>query len=451
MQQLETKPNQPQQPSAQDTQPGGFSLRTVFIGVVVIAVLGVAALGYAWYSTRSDKAKLERKVRVLESQQKLAEVERQKGAEEARQALARTKQNEILVQSRQATNSLAKVLSDISATTGELSELKTSDAGRSVAQHPDLVVLARRVYETELAKLPASAEVIQKIEGVRRIEQQLTENAGTAYEPDAQVTANLNQANYWAQETARSLQQVRALKDSLLRESKIKIAAKPLDDNSPSLETALKQIAEAESRQVQQIIIEKTDDAKKQAADGLAKAEAEKIIGDAELEARRIIEEAQAKIRKYESELLTRDALRKSNEIQSKREAKRIHTEAEKKLLLDKASQPDVQAKLAPFISKGYWTTTTKGRIYTGALERKPLSYTELQGSAALEASFDGLQKLAGIGTDRDNDRPRWENIRGPSAYSWRRSPEKVHFVQDAQKLLIELGPILVEMDLLSE
>ncbi len=89
--------------------------------------------------------------------------------------------------------------------------------------------------------------------------------------------------------------------------------------------------------------------------------------------------------------------------------------------------------------------------MYTGALEKKPLSYTELQGFGALEPNFDGFQKLVSIGIDRDNDRPRWENIKGPSAFSWRRSPEKVQFVQDAQKILIDLGPVLVEMKLLSE
>ena len=447
----ESQTNQSQQSSEKNTQPGGFSLRTAFIGVVVIAALGVVALGYAWYSTRSDKAVLERKLRELENKQKTAEVERKKGSEESRQALARTKQNEILAQSRQATNVLGKLLADVNTLNRELSDLKTSDLGRSIALHPDLVLVARRLYESELPKLAPSADAIQRLEGVRRIELQLVQNAGTAYEPDAQLAANLNEANYWASETARHLQQVRSLEEALVREAKVKIAAKPLDKNSPALQDEIKRLVEAENRKQQEIIIDRTDEAKKQAAEELAKAEAKRIIAEADVEAKRIIEGAEARIKEYESDLLKRDALRKSNEIQVKREAKRIYTEAEKKLLQDKASQPDVQAKLAPFISKGYWTTTTKNRMYTGAHEKKPLSYTDLQGFGALEPTFDGLQKLVSIGIGRDNDRPRWENIRGPSAYSWRRASEKVEFVKDAQHLLIELGPVLVEMKLLLE
>jgi hypothetical protein len=446
MQQTQTDQNQPQA----DPPRGGLSLQTIFIVLMTLVVLCSLAALYAWRTTLSDKAKLEQKLNELQNAQKKAEIERQKGAEESRQALARTKQNEVLLQARQATNALAKVLADLNATTSELSALRTSDAGRGIAQHPDLVIVARRIYESELAKLPAPAEVIQRIEAVRRVEQQLMEHAGTAYEPDAQVTSSLNQANYWTDETGRSLQQVRVLKESLLREAKVKVAAKPLDDTSPSLDTALKKLNEAENRQAQQIIIDQTDGAKRKAAEREAEAEVKRIIADAEVRARRMIEDAEAKIKENEAEERKREALRKSNEIQSKLQAKSIVSDAEKKLLMDKASQPDVRAKLAPFITPGYWTPTTKG-LLKGSVEKRPLSYTKLQGFGALGTNFDGLQKLVNIGIDRDNDRPRWENIKGPSAYSWRRSPEKVEFVKGAQALLIELGPVLVEMKLLLE
>ena len=243
----------------------GLSARS-FVIIMAVALAVLAGGGYALYYfnfTQAERA--EREARQLDYQKKHAQVERDKGAEQSRIALARNQQNEALVRARQVTNSLAALLQEINALNADLSAFKVNEAGKSVALHPDLIPLARRLYENQMPQLPAASEVLQRLESARRVEQQLVEHAGSAYEPEAQLTVNLQDASYWAETTSRRAQEIRTAKEFLVREAKVKITAKPLDDNSPTLETALKQLAEGENRQQQQLIIEKTTLAEKTA------------------------------------------------------------------------------------------------------------------------------------------------------------------------------------------
>src|ERR1051325_2758174 len=151
--------------------PRGIPLWIAGILLLVLAILTAAGCAFMWYSMRSDKAKLERQILALTNQQQRAELERQKGAEDARLAFARTHQNDTLIKVRQATNALETLLHQVDSVRADAAVLKTNEAGRALALHPDLVAQPRRLFESELPQLASASDIIERLEGARRIEQ----------------------------------------------------------------------------------------------------------------------------------------------------------------------------------------------------------------------------------------------------------------------------------------
>src|SRR5580765_2284821 len=279
--------NTPQKPGK------AIPLWVLGVALIIVALFIAFGCGFIWYWTRSDRARLDRELQAITNAQQRAEIDRQKASEKAKFALARTHQDEALVRVRQATNSLGTLLHEINATAQDASELKTNELGRTVALHPSLVAQARRLYEAELRHLPATAIVIEKLEGVRRIEQQLLNAQGTDYEPEAELLGLAQSSAVAASEALPLVAQVRNLLLSLGQEAKIKFTEATLTPNSPTLEAAIGALNKAEAALAQRTIIEKTDAAKSKAADDVATAAAEKIIAAAEVQAAKIRQDAQ--------------------------------------------------------------------------------------------------------------------------------------------------------------
>ena len=104
---------------------------------------------------------------------------------------------------------------------------------------------------------------------------------------------------------------------------------------------------------------------------------------------------------------------------------------------LFESEDPAVLAELAPFITPGYF------QIDHLETELKPLSYSKLLSAGALAEDTRGLSLLVKIAIQpADKVRPRWK-------MNWQlfvRYPNQVEKAKHAQALLIELGPVLVEM-----
>jgi hypothetical protein len=75
----------------------------------------------------------------------------------------------------------------------------------------------------------------------------------------------------------------------------------------------------------------------------------------------------------------------------------------------------------------------------------RPLSLSRLRNLGALDATREGLAHLNAIVSDAKNDRARWQF---GHPLTW--SADADYFVQHAQRLLVELGPTLVEEGLLA-
>lgn len=288
--------------------------RGLHVGIVLLACFLFLLAGAAfWYfsvrALTSEKAALARERERLTNQTERAELERAKAGEDAKLALARNRQDELLSQARNATNAIGQLRVSVENLKVRTETLKTSEEGRKLALHPDLVNQARRVYEKDIPGLPTIEQMNARLEGARRIEQQVRSNLGTAYEPEANLSIAAQSAAIWADQVQQAVLQSQTLLTALIQESEIKITTAKLTQATPTLATQMSQLIQAETSDRQRVTVEKTAEAKSIAAETLAEAEAEKILADARRKAEKIVEEAKAAVLKQQRESAQRQAL----------------------------------------------------------------------------------------------------------------------------------------------
>lgn len=415
----------------------GVPLWLMLAGFLALGLAGATALVGTIYYIKSDRLKLVRELEAATNAAQRHEIEAKQAAEQAKLVRARNGQEQVLAQVKAATNSLAPLLAGRQTLLAEATALRTNETGRTVARHPDLLRLARRCLESSLPELPPEPEIVTRLEAVRRIEQQVLEARGSAYEPAAELGVTVQNAVTWGDQGLLKLGRIREELQALVRESKIKFTSAPLTADSPILNEALARLAAEEAggllRQAEQTVAS----ARTNAAVSRAEAEAEKIRA----EARREADEIRAKLKEEqaakEREFAEREAQLKVAETKTKVAVEEKNDEARKVELRRQAADPAVQVKLAPFTTPGYW------QLDEMTLDKKPHSYTKLKSCGALEPTVKGGSTLAAIvSTSTDRVRPRWKI--NPSLYT--RSPEAIERIKEAQQLLIELGPVLVEL-----
>ena len=477
-------------------KPDGMSPFTALVGALVLLALAVVGLGVMLYLGKSEKVRMQKEVARLaaekqvneaqaaraqaekyrvEEQNKLeaarqqaasqriaeqeklaatqqqaeldrlrkqAEAQQAKAQDDARLTLARNQQAEVLQRAHNATNALVALLQQMAKVQAEAAALGTNDAGKTLARHTELVTLARRFYEADLGELPAREDVIARIENARRIEVQLNEAGGTTFQPTPEMTVSLQDQVLWADSISRKLAALQKTMAALIRESQVKFSEQPPDGASPTLQAAIRNLTLSESAARQRELVKATSEADRQAADLVKQAEVDKRILEAESKAKKIIQDAEeaAAKRKLESEQLLAQA--KVEQAKGEVIKKDTEREAEKVKQRKKAQEPQVKAKLGPFLTPGHWTPG--GMTY----DAKPHSYSMLAGHGALDPSIEGMQKLMDIAYDpADRERPRWRF--GGSVRYWRNKPSAVESVKEAQQLLIELGEVMVELKML--
>ncbi len=142
--------------------------------------------------------------------------------------------------------------------------------------------------------------------------------------------------------------------------------------------------------------------------------------------------------------------------------ARGIRDDARKVELIAKCNSPEVQANLAPFLTKGTWQPGDFERNIR--FDRTPMSWSKIQADGALTDNRDGLQRLLEIANAKgcfprggqsrgyyvnrkhlDAHRPKWGYPQ-----TWKNlSEDQIQEVRRIQALLIELGPTLVEEGML--
>jgi hypothetical protein len=450
---------QPVEPAKRREQRKGASIWTALTICLVLAVLGLAGLGYALYHSNSERVRIANALAAQQNETKRLELATQKAAEQGKLTNARNQQNQLLAQVGAATNSLLQLLAGSDQVQTEAAALGTNEAGRTVALHPELVRLAGRVFESGLPELPPEADITTRLEAVRRIEQQVLDARGTTYEPAPALGVTVQSANLWAEQGTLKVGQIRDALSGLVRESKVKFTRAPLTADSPTLAAAIakqnevvageqirladKTLSAAQTNAVLTRAEAGADVAKTQAqADAAAlktRAEAYDLKTRAEADQyaaevrRKLAEDLAAKEREWQQHMADLELKAATNRVTVQNKL----DEARKIELRKKASEPAIQTKLAPFTTPGYVGVSGP------TAEKKPLSFQQLQASGALASTIAGQNKLVKIAIDaHDSVRPRW----GLHATFYRRHDEQIQEVQATQKLLLELGPTLVEM-----
>ena len=345
--------------------------------------------------------------------------------------------------------------------------------------HAVLSNVGRRLYESELRLLPSLDEIQSQQENARRVDQQMGDALGTTYEPDPGFAAALQNDVLTSGPELRQGERCQSLLTALIQEARAKTGAATMTPVPATLEAALAQLAQSESVFRQRVIAAATEEAKPQAAQLIADAERERIMQEARWQVTNVINEMRGLLEKQKNESVIREAefqkavvaaqLQASNVAQAMEEMRQQHArelserqvkakvedvkvkirvadqqeEARKIELRRKAQDPHIQGLLAPFTTPGY-------RQYRSTSpERQPFSYTQLQSCGALMPTMTGLHRLAELGiADLYRERPRWK-VRG-GLQAWSKFPESIEQIKEAQEALLELGPVLVELNMLS-
>ena len=361
---LEPKPSAP--------KPRGIPLWAALATLLGLAVVAAVVLVFLMRQATNDKAKLEGKMAAWQLEQGKSEIAKQKAEEQAKLALARTRQTDALAQVRLATNVCGQLLQSLQDLDRDATALRTSDAGKQVARFPDLVVLARRLYDADLRGVTPQTQAISKLEGERRLESQLVAAAGTAFEPDGTFLTTAQSDTIWANQELAKVQQVRSLLTTLSSDAKIKVPSSG-STGTVTLEDAITALNQSDAAARQRVIVAKTSDATAVATESVAAAEAAKIVKEAQLKAANILADANALVTKQAQEQQLRDAQQKVEASKVKVAVDQAADEAKKVQLRAKLKDPRVLSQLAPFTTPGFMQLDGKSTY-----ERHPVSYKDL-------------------------------------------------------------------------
>lgn len=159
-------------------------------------------------------------------------------------------------------------------------------------------------------------------------------------------------------------------------------------------------------------------------------------------------QEHKAELTKAEQDAEKAAVLARKEQEDRDREKKKIEDEAKHNALVARALSPEVQELLKPVLTPAYYQPGKKSKVDT---EMHPMSYSGLVEAGAMEDSTKGLYTLLQI-NDNEEIRPSWPftKPRGLDHKRWGRDyPDAMAGMKKAQDALRELGPTLVELNLL--
>lgn len=435
-----------------------FLLLAVSVAVAIAIPIGVYLFFDAKLKrTRADLQALQQMVADAEGSRELRQLEES-------ERLAGSQRNDLLILTRAATNHLGLLLTELLEVRDLAEDLGTNEVGQGIAAQPALLTRARRVYEVNLPELVPVPVVVTRLEAVRRTERELLDTGDSLFAPSEASRTHVREASSWAEQERRSATTAQRLLRALVQESEVKILESPVPADSPTLAEAVGALSQTELAARQTTLVAREEEAKVQASVEQAKAEADRILADADARIQAMLTVAQATAQKTIDEAqLTADQMRRESEERQRlaamdarlkqsanetaearadQEVRRNEEETRKIALREEAMKPEVQALLAPFTAPGYWRPRGAPSV-----DKQPHSLTDLQGYGALDPSLSGLKNLAEVvRTARDKGRPRLK-----ITTRFYNDPEQLEQIKEAQRLLRELGPVLVEMGLLSE
>lgn len=419
---------------------------------------------------------------LTEEQRRNEAAQRQLGRllEEEKHEQRKRDYRSVLSRAERADELLAQLVSSAEAYQQHVEALQRNEDGKRLAADPVSLVAYIDVIDhpaVTTEEVKAKREAVTSI--VRTLKSQ-GEMVEEGYRPSEEMQEEVQKYYFWANDaTSRHGTQQTTLEtltakappladpasattlDVAVRNQRTRIVAMAAD-----AQLAGQQIAKDSTRQilVEATVLAELKETKAKAAQLIAEAQARadrlELQYEAELaELRKTIDAQHASIQigledhaaQLKRQKEEAGALRHAQDVDAQLKRDTTISEADKKLLIQRCQDPKVQQKLAPFLGQGF--LRPDGMIGGGrggkydAIKPVPISYKDLAGLGALDPTAHGCTVLYSVAADyTDTMRPRWPSV---SYGGWQDSPATRNLVPDAQKLLIELGPTLVELGLL--
>jgi hypothetical protein len=352
-------------------------------------------------------------------------------------AFARAKQKQAADLGDDAIRALDECMDEIQQFAALTTPVLTNDHGKKIAGDPSLLKRFRVVYAKERpdrTKVERNRQML--LELITPIKASVNNPASTTL-PPAGVAGEFERIQLELKSHRDAWRQDRILMEVIVSEGKRSGAAPA----TMSLQDSMKLAEEAEALAFTQALEKETtrvrDEMNKKAI--AAKAEAIRLTEQAAID--KLLSEKRAEAERVRTEAFVKEEKEKAAAAAAK-------AKVERERLLAKALDPKTKQVLAPILAKTiFQPVIANGKLGNdhvgGSLDR--ISYTRLKSVGALDPTKEGLAALATVGC-YVNRHPHWLFSTIPAEWSQGNKA----FLEEAQSLLRELGPILVEEKLLA-
>jgi hypothetical protein len=350
---------------------------------------------------------------------------------------ARAKQRQAANLGDEALRSIDDCLDEVQQYDAIAKPLLTNDVGKKIAGDPSLLKRFRLVHAKERPN-PSKLEqhrhdVLEMVAPIKASVKNSTD--GTL--PPSGVSGEFERINGEVKSQRDSWRKDRILLDVIVAEAK-RSDSKPAEK---SLQETIKQTEQAEAAAFAAAMEKEANKAKAEMEAKLIQAKADGIRAIEQANIDKILAEKRAEAERIRTAAFLKEAKEKA-------EAEAAKAKVEKERLVKKALDPKTKQTLAPILAKTlFQPVIVDGKIRNdhvgGLIDR--ISYTRLKSVGALDQSREGLAALAAVGC-YVNRHPHW--LFSPIPAEW--SEGNRALLEEAQALLRELGPTLVEEKLLA-
>ncbi|OWY65376.1 hypothetical protein B7486_42325 [cyanobacterium TDX16] len=400
------------------------------------------------------------------------EAERQRRQKEVEDARTRQLIERFSASVRDATSLLENLESRASLLQQKVQDLLTNDDGKRIGQDQLAFFAYMRIKEEPSVSLEQIKSRKKQADTILQGLQTELKRLSVGWLPDETQRRDVDGLYFWGKERTEQIEHQETLLANAIARS-----AKEIDlAKAKTLEVTIREFKASQLEAWVIVTQQGKESAQKEGQEKIRESARVAELEKAAAEAERLLKEERAKLasmkaeyelmlqkremedhkRRVETETKLRDlaaevdrlkqladAQRFAKDAEAKVAATTTISEAEKKLLAQKCHDPEVRRLLAPFLAAGYTQPNVPGQHP----DRMPISFSKLESFGALAPDREGLTRLIVVATWKgDKVRPRWPLI----ANFDRLSPDQIEMVKEAQRLLIQLGPVMVEQKLLS-
>lgn len=337
-------------------------------------------------------------------------------------ALGMAKTDDFLARAQEIKLTLAKLEKEAEGWGPRFKEIMTGDAGKKLAGNRAQVEQITMLAEKDRLSADLARSWMKQLKALVEPVEEAAKAEDKQFSPDEALTRALETLGNNARKRLQEFDNDRNLLDTLLSQ------AEKTPAESRTLQEAVQEQSADQERKRLAMIAAAKQAALDEVAKKIAEAEAKGAQEIGEIKLKQTLEQTSAEKQQLEAVVA---------KLKVERERKQLEARYE-------AALPEIKHHLAPFIAKGYRQPDGPGRLeLTTKLE--PMSLSRIVAAGCLREGKNGMQNLVDIGSNFHNDRYQ-KNFPIQGFLNVKDMP----FLQRAQDLLKEFGPIMVEKGLLA-